>query len=172
MHGGTAGYAEKLGAGVEALGLMIMAFSLAQLVASPFMGTLADRFGRRPWILVALAAFALANVGYLIAQSTLMFILVRAVAGALTAGLFPAAMAGLDIRGLLAGARRMAELQSPKACSDFSASSGWPVLPPWCVFPGWRFRRSRSKAGQVGGGGLESRKRHHHIHLSQLDRKW
>jgi multidrug resistance protein len=82
----------EFGAGVEALGLMIMAFSLAQLVASPFMGTLADRFGRRPWILVALAAFALANVGYLIAQSTLMFILVRAVAGALTAGLFPAAM--------------------------------------------------------------------------------
>ncbi len=77
----------EFGAGVEALGLMIMAFSLAQLVASPFMGTLADRFGRRPWILVAPA-----NVGYLIALSTLMFILVRAVAGALTAGLFPAAM--------------------------------------------------------------------------------
>ncbi len=82
----------EFGAGVEALGLMTMAFALAQLVASPFMGTLADKFGRRPLILVALAAFMLANVGYLIAQSTLMFILVRALAGALTAGLFPAAM--------------------------------------------------------------------------------
>ncbi len=82
----------EFGSGVEALGLMTMAFALAQLVASPFMGTLADKFGRRPLILVALAVFMLANVGYLIAQSTLMFILVRAVAGALTAGLFPAAM--------------------------------------------------------------------------------
>ena len=37
----------EFGSGVEALGLMTMSFALAQLVAAPFMGSLADRYGRR-----------------------------------------------------------------------------------------------------------------------------
>jgi multidrug resistance protein len=82
----------ELGSGVEALGLMTMSFALAQFVAAPFMGSLADRIGRRPVVLVALAAFAASNVGFLLASSTQAFILVRALAGTLTAGLFPAAM--------------------------------------------------------------------------------
>lgn len=82
----------ELGAGVQALGLMTMSFALAQLVAAPFMGSLADRFGRRPLVLLALAAFAVANVGFLFARSTATFMAVRALEGALTAGLFPAAM--------------------------------------------------------------------------------
>lgn len=82
----------EFGSGVEALGLMTMSFALAQLVGSPFMGALADRFGRRPLVLVALASFAVANVGFLLAQSTGSFIAVRTLEGALTAGLFPATM--------------------------------------------------------------------------------
>lgn len=42
----------EFGSGVEALGLMTMSFALAQLIAAPFMGSLADRFGRRPLILL------------------------------------------------------------------------------------------------------------------------
>jgi len=82
----------EFGSGVEALGLMTMSFALAQLVAAPFMGSLADRYGRRPLILLSLAAFAAANVGFLLVSSTTGFILVRVLEGALTAGLFPAAM--------------------------------------------------------------------------------
>ncbi len=82
----------EFGSGVEALGLMTMSFALAQLVAAPFMGSLADRYGRRPLVLLALAAFAAANIGFLLASSTSTFILIRIVEGALTAGLFPAAM--------------------------------------------------------------------------------
>ncbi len=82
----------ELGGGVQALGLMTMAFALAQLVAAPLMGSLADRFGRRPIVLLSLAAFAVANVGFLLASSTTTFIVIRAIEGALTAGLFPAAM--------------------------------------------------------------------------------
>jgi MFS family permease len=37
----------EFGSGVEALGLMTMAFAIAQFLLAPFMGTLADRFGRR-----------------------------------------------------------------------------------------------------------------------------
>jgi DHA1 family multidrug resistance protein-like MFS transporter len=82
----------EFGSGVEALGLMTMSFALAQFVAAPFMGSLADRIGRRPVILMALAAFALANIGFLFASSTKGFIAVRALEGAFTAGLFPAAL--------------------------------------------------------------------------------
>jgi multidrug resistance protein len=82
----------EFGSGVEALGLMTMSFALAQFVAAPFMGSLADRLGRRPLILVALAAFAIANVGFLLAPSTVIFTLVRAFEGGFTAGLFPAAL--------------------------------------------------------------------------------
>lgn len=82
----------EFGSGVEALGLMTMSFALAQLIAAPFMGSLADRYGRRPLILLSLAAFAVANIGFLLVSSTTGFIIVRVLEGALTAGLFPAAM--------------------------------------------------------------------------------
>ena len=82
----------ELGSGVEGLGLMTMSFALAQFLAAPVMGSLADRYGRRPFILLGLAAFALSNVGFLLAQTTAQFIAVRAIEGALAAGLFPAAM--------------------------------------------------------------------------------
>lgn len=82
----------EFGSGVEALGLMTMSFALAQFIAAPFMGSLADRIGRRPLILVALAAFAVSNVGFLLAPSTAIFTLVRAIEGGFTAGLFPAAL--------------------------------------------------------------------------------
>lgn len=82
----------ELGGGVEALGLMTMAFAGAQFIAAPFMGTMADRFGRRPPILLALSAFTAANIGYLLAPNIPIFVMIRGLAGALTAGLSPAAM--------------------------------------------------------------------------------
>jgi multidrug resistance protein len=83
---------EEMGGGVQALGLMIMSFALAQFLAAPVLGSLADRYGRRPFILLALGAFAAANVGFLLASSVTIFTIIRAAEGALAAGLFPAAM--------------------------------------------------------------------------------
>ena len=51
---------DELGAGVSALGFMTMAF--AQLALAPFMGNLADRFGRRPLVLLALAGVVVTNI--------------------------------------------------------------------------------------------------------------
>lgn len=82
----------ELGGGVQTLGMMTVAFMLAQFIFAPIMGSLADRFGRKPIILLSLAAFALANMGYLFAASTTTIIIVRAAQGALTAGLYPSAM--------------------------------------------------------------------------------
>jgi DHA1 family tetracycline resistance protein-like MFS transporter len=83
---------DELGGGVRTLGWLSMSFALAQFLASPFMGGLADRFGRRPLVLVALAAFSLANVGFLFAPSSSALIAVRALGGVFTAGLFPASL--------------------------------------------------------------------------------
>ena len=78
------------GAGVQALAISAMAYALASTVAAPFMGALADRFGRRRLVLVSLGAYILAFGGYLFASSALAFIALRALAGAFTAGLNPA----------------------------------------------------------------------------------
>jgi DHA1 family multidrug resistance protein-like MFS transporter len=82
----------ELGAGVEALGWMTMSFALAQLISAPFMGSMADRYGRRPLILLSLFSFILLNIGYLFAGTPTAYIAVRAVGGLLTAGLSPASM--------------------------------------------------------------------------------
>jgi DHA1 family tetracycline resistance protein-like MFS transporter len=83
---------EELGAGVTALGFMTMGFAAAQFLLAPFMGSLADRWGRRPLILLSLAGFAVANVLFLLASSTAGLVGVRVFEGAVTAGLLPAAM--------------------------------------------------------------------------------
>ena len=80
----------ELGGGVASLGASAMAFALAATLAAPFMGTLADRYGRRPLVLLSLAAYVLAFTGYLLASSVPAFILLRALAGVFTAGLIPA----------------------------------------------------------------------------------
>lgn len=82
----------EMGGGVQELGLMTMSFALAQFLAAPFMGSLADRYGRRPFVLLALGSFAAANVGFLLASSITAFTVIRALEGALSAGLYPAAM--------------------------------------------------------------------------------
>ena len=88
-------YARKVstfGEGVAVFGLSATAFSLAALVAAPQMGILADRWGRRPIILACLCAHMFAAWGYLWAPSGVIFIGVRGLAGALTAGLVPATL--------------------------------------------------------------------------------
>ncbi len=80
------------GGSVAVLATSVIAYSLAAVVAAPFMGWLADRFGRRPLIIGSFAVYAAAFAGYYLAASSLAFIIVRGLAGALTAGLGPATM--------------------------------------------------------------------------------
>ena len=82
----------ELGAGVETLSLSAMAYALTSTLTAPFMGALSDRIGRRPLVLLSLAAYILAFSGYLLASSPEMIILLRGMAGAFTAGLVPAVL--------------------------------------------------------------------------------
>jgi MFS family permease len=83
---------EEFGAGVGSLGASAMAYALAATLAAPFMGALADRFGRRRLVLASLGVYVLAFTGYLFAASSTVFILLRGLAGAFTAGLVPAVL--------------------------------------------------------------------------------
>jgi MFS transporter, DHA1 family, multidrug resistance protein len=82
----------EFGDGVGELGLMTMVFALSQLLFAPVLGGMADRHGRRPIILLALAAVTASYIGYIFAPNTAVFIAIRGIAGGMTAGLFPAAM--------------------------------------------------------------------------------
>ena len=79
----------ELGAGVEGLGLMALSYALAAFVAAPLAGGLADRFGRRPIILAAFAAFVGVNVGYVFAESNGTFVVLRAIQGAMIGRVAP-----------------------------------------------------------------------------------
>lgn len=83
---------EVFGDGVTALATSLIAYSLAGIIAAPLMGSLADRIGRKPLIVGSLGVYVAAFTGYLLAPSSLVFIIVRGLAGGLTAGLGPASM--------------------------------------------------------------------------------
>src|SRR4029453_9865775 len=81
---------ESFGAGVGALGVSAMAYALTSTIAAPFIGMLADRFGRRPIVLLSLVGYVVGFSGYLFAESAWMLILLRGLTGLFTAGLLPA----------------------------------------------------------------------------------
>src|SRR6266702_3345959 len=59
----------ELGSGVAALGLMSMSFAFAQFLLSPFLGSFADRFGRKPLFQGAITAGLLPAVLGMIADT-------------------------------------------------------------------------------------------------------
>ena len=114
---------ESFGAGVEALGVSAMAYALTGTFAAPFIGMLADRFGRRPIILFSLAAHVLSFSGYLFAASAWLLIFLRGLAGLFTARLIPAMT---SIVGDLSPENRRAQWIG---IVNGGASAGWIVGP-------------------------------------------
>ncbi len=74
-------YATQLGGSAAIVGLLISAFSLAQLAGAPAWGRFSDRYGRRPAILAGLVITAFAYGIFAFAGSVLMLFLSRIVQG-------------------------------------------------------------------------------------------
>lgn len=74
-------YATDFGASASTIGVLISAFSLAQLVVAPAWGRFSDRYGRRPAILAGLLLTAVAYVVFGLAGSVLVLLLSRIVQG-------------------------------------------------------------------------------------------
>lgn len=84
---------QALGLGAQILALMEMAFSLGMVLFSTPMGMVADRFGRKPVIMIALTGFIVTNVLLVLANASLLFIAIRFVEGVCISGLLPTATA-------------------------------------------------------------------------------
>src|SRR5215213_6331810 len=74
-------YATELGASATVVGLLVSAFSVAQLAVAPEWGSFSDRYGRRPAILAGLLLTACAYVIFAFAGSVLVLLLSRLVQG-------------------------------------------------------------------------------------------
>ena len=75
-------YATRLQATPETVGRLIASFSIAQLLAAPLWGRVSDRYGRRPALLIGLAASAAAYVVFGLADSVWLLFASRLVQGA------------------------------------------------------------------------------------------
>ncbi|MGK2935442.1 MAG: MFS transporter, partial [Gemmatimonadaceae bacterium] len=74
-------YATEFGADALMVGLLVSAFSIAQLLSAPFWGRLSDLHGRRPAILTGLLVSAVAYVIFAYADSLLLLLASRLVQG-------------------------------------------------------------------------------------------
>ena len=74
-------YAASMGATGFIVGLLISAFSVAQLVSAPSWGKVSDRFGRRPAVIAGLLISALAYVVFGLAETLWILLLSRVVQG-------------------------------------------------------------------------------------------
>jgi DHA1 family tetracycline resistance protein-like MFS transporter len=86
LTGGTISQAAELG------GWMLFAFSIMQFLCSPFLGSLSDRYGRRPVLLFALFGFGLDYILMALAPSVGWLFAGRIIAG-ITGASFTTAMA-------------------------------------------------------------------------------
>src|ERR1700704_3754219 len=74
-------YAQTFGASPFTVGLLFAVFSLAQLIASPALGDLSDRYGRRPVLIFSLAGTVVSFVMLALAHSIAMLFISRFVDG-------------------------------------------------------------------------------------------
>jgi multidrug resistance protein len=74
-------YALKLHTSPAQIGLLFSSYSLTQLLFSPLLGRLSDRVGRRPVMLVSVLGSAAAHLMFATADSFLLLVLARSLAG-------------------------------------------------------------------------------------------
>ena len=140
--------------GPQGIGLVILfggvlssLYSLLQFLFSPFIGTLSDRFGRRPVLLVCIAGIAISYVLWIVAGQFYLLVLAR-ILGGIAAGNISTATAivadvtsrqnrpkGMAIIGMAFG---LGFIVGP-AIGGFSALLNpldhWPSLAQWGVNP-------------------------------------
>src|SRR5690606_27941199 len=75
-------YAVELGGSGMIVGVLVSAYSVAQLLSAPFWGRVSDRRGRRPALLIGLTFSVLAYVIFSYATSLWLLLLSRVVQGA------------------------------------------------------------------------------------------
>jgi DHA1 family multidrug resistance protein-like MFS transporter len=86
-------YITKLGATGSTLGLLMATFSIMQFIFAPIWGSLSDRYGRKPIILVGILGNVLAQLMMGFATEMWMLFAARTLGGILSSAALPTAMA-------------------------------------------------------------------------------
>jgi DHA1 family multidrug resistance protein-like MFS transporter len=86
-------YIQSFGAGGTELGMLMAVFSIMQFLFSPLWGSLSDRIGRKPLLLLGAVGNALSLLLMGLSSSLWMLFVSRALAGILSSATMPTAMA-------------------------------------------------------------------------------
>ena len=84
---------ESLGASGRELGLLMATFALMQLIFSPVWGSLSDRIGRKPVLMIGVFGFGITMVLFGLSTELWMLFAARALSGILSSATLPTAMA-------------------------------------------------------------------------------
>lgn len=68
-------YAETVGVGLAGIGLLIAAYDLAEIIAKPVFGAVADRQGMKRTMLAGIVIFTLASLAYLVVPPQLLLVI-------------------------------------------------------------------------------------------------
>lgn len=86
-------FVEQLGAGGSALGLLLAIGSLTELLFAPLWGSISDRVGRKPILMVGMLGYGLSMVLFGLSSELWMLFAFRALSGVLSAATLATSMA-------------------------------------------------------------------------------
>lgn len=86
-------YIERLGAGGSAFGLLVAIAALTELIFGPFWGSVSDRTGRKPILVIGMLGFGLAMLLFGLSTELWMLFVFRALSGVLSSATLSPAMA-------------------------------------------------------------------------------
>jgi DHA1 family multidrug resistance protein-like MFS transporter len=86
-------YILEFGAGGSAMGFLMASYAIMQFVFSPIWGSISDRIGRKPILMIGVFGFALTQLMFGFSTELWMLLASRVLAGVLSSATLPTAMA-------------------------------------------------------------------------------
>ena len=86
-------YIDKMGAGGMELGLLVAAYAVMRLICGPIWGSLSDRVGRKPILLIGILGYTITMVWFGLATQLWMLFAARILSGVLSSATAPTTMA-------------------------------------------------------------------------------
>jgi len=86
-------YIESMGAGGTELGLLVASYAVMRLIFGPIWGSLSDRMGRKPVLLVGILGYAVTMIWFGLATRLWMLFAARILSGILSSATAPTTMA-------------------------------------------------------------------------------
>lgn len=86
-------YIEEMGAGGTELGLLVASYGLTRMLFGPFWGSLSDRIGRKPVLIIGIFGYAVTMIWFGLADRLWMLFAARILSGILSSATAPTTMA-------------------------------------------------------------------------------